>query len=101
MKAVIIGCGRVGAGLADELDRAAVGVDEAEAAAQGRRLARAVRAEQAKTLAAMDREIEAADDFVGAVGLAQAGDAQDNVAQDHVAHYGLNPDALTTGPHFA
>ena len=42
---------------------------------------------------------EAAHDFVSTVALAQALDAQyDVVASDHS---GLNPDAVTTGPHFA
>ena len=67
--------------LADHLDRAAIGFDEPEAAAQRGRLARAVRPEQAEALAAADLERQAADDLVVAVALAQAGDAQDDVAR--------------------
>src|SRR6185312_14019600 len=63
--------------LADELDRAGIGLDQAEAAAQRRRLARAVRSEQREAFAAMDRERQPADDFLVAVALAQPVDAQD------------------------
>ena len=62
--------------LADELDRAAVGIDQAEAAAQRRRLARAVGAEQREALAAPDRERQAAHDLELAVALAQVLHAQ-------------------------
>ena len=65
-----------GTGWPDHLDRAAVRVDEAEAAAQRRRLARAVRPEQAEALAATDRERQPAHDLLRAVALAQALHAQ-------------------------
>ncbi len=67
-------------GQAEHLDRAAIGIDEAEAAAQRRRLAGAVGAEKAEAFAAADLEIEAADDLVVAVALAKSRDAQDDVA---------------------
>src|SRR5579864_1638966 len=63
--------------LPDELDCAAVGIDQAEAAAQRRRLARAIGPEQREAFAAMDRERQSADDFLVAVALAQCVDAQD------------------------
>ncbi len=64
---------------ADHLDRAAIGIDEAEAAAQRRRLAGAVRAEKTEALAAADREREATDDFIVAVALDETRDPQDDI----------------------
>ena len=64
-------------GLAAERDRAAVGVDEAEAAAQRRGLARAVRPEQREALAAPDVEGQSAHDLLAAVALHQSLDRQD------------------------
>ena len=64
--------------VAHQLDRAAVGIDEAEAEPQRRRLAGAVRPEQAEALAARDREVRAGDDLGVAVALAQPSrDTQD------------------------
>ena len=70
--------------LADHLDRAAVGIDESEAAAQRRRFARAVGPEQAEALAAADRERQSAHDLLAAVALAQAVDGEDDVVGDPV-----------------
>jgi hypothetical protein len=67
--------------LADHRDVAAVRLDEAEAAAQRRRLARAVGAEQAEAIAPLDGEREPAHDLVVAVALAQAVDLQDHVVR--------------------
>ena len=71
--------GRLGHRLADELDRAAVRLDQAEAAAQRRRLACAVRSEQSEAFAAADLERQAAHDFLRAVALAQSLDAQHRI----------------------
>ena len=62
------------------LDRAAVGIDEPEAATKRRRLAGAVGAEETEALAAADLEVEPADDLVVAVAFAQSCDAQDDFA---------------------
>ena len=69
----------------DHLDRAAVRVDEAEAAAQGRRLAGAVGAEQAEAFATADLEGKAPDDLVFAVALAEVRNAQDDFVATHTA----------------
>ncbi len=57
--------------LSDQHDLAGIGLGEAEATAQGRRLAGAVRAEQRVTRAASNRERQAVDDRDAAVVLAQ------------------------------
>src|SRR5882672_1152428 len=61
-------------GALHQLDRAPVGLDQAEAQPQRRGLARAVRAEQPEALARRDREAHARDDLLAAVGLAQPAD---------------------------
>ena len=65
--------------LADHLDLSAVGIDEPETAAERRRLARAVRPEEAEAFAAADLERKPADDFVVAIELAKSLDAQHDV----------------------
>jgi hypothetical protein len=65
---------------ADELDRAAVGIDEAEAASQRRRLARAVGAEQPEAFAAADVERQPAHDLVAAIALDEPLDGQHPIA---------------------
>src|SRR5947207_15570705 len=61
--------------LPDHFQRAAVRVDQPEAAAKRCRLACAVRSEETEALAAADFERQAADDFVVAVAFAQPVDA--------------------------
>ena len=72
--------GGLGHALADHLDRAAIGIDEPEAAAKRRGLARAVGAEQREAFAAPDLEGEPAHDLVRAVELAEPRDPQHDVA---------------------
>ena len=106
---------RPGHRLADHLDRSTIGFDQAEAAAQRSRLAGAVRAEQAETLAAANGKRQAPDDFLIAVTLAQPFDTQDDVGRaraggtrgcrrryrDRVVHSAVKPVAFTIGPHLA
>src|SRR5206468_9125816 len=63
----------------EDLDRATIGIDETEAAAERGRLPGAVGSEQAEAFAAADLERQSADDFVIAVALAEIRDAQDDV----------------------
>src|SRR5206468_2589970 len=63
----------------ENLDRAAIGIDETEAAAECGRLPGAVGSEQAEAFAAADLERQSADDFVIPVALAKIRDAQDDV----------------------
>jgi hypothetical protein len=59
---------------AEHLDRAVVAVPVALEDLDGRRLARAVRAEQPEDLAVLDREVDPAERLVIAVGLREAAD---------------------------
>jgi hypothetical protein len=58
--------------MAEHADAAAVGAGQAETQSQGRGLARAIGTEQAETFAGLQREVNAAHDFLAAVGLAQS-----------------------------
>src|SRR5437764_3240081 len=111
--------------LADHFERAAVRLDQSEAAAKRRCLAGAVRSEQSEAFPAANGERQAANDFahvfIPAVALAQSIDAQNDVVEraplctardivglSRIVHSGLGgiysavkPDALTTGSHFA
>ena len=68
-------------GLAEELDVASIRIGEAEAEAQRRGLAGAVRTEEPEALARRDVEIDAAHDFQRAIALAQPDRAHDAHAQ--------------------
>ena len=61
---------------AEHLDLARVGLGQALADLDGRRLAGAVRAEQAEALAGLDVEVDPVDGHDVLVGLAKAADAQ-------------------------
>jgi hypothetical protein len=69
------------AALADHPDRTAVRLDQAEAAAQRRRLAGAVRAQQSEAFAPPDLERQPAHHFLRTVALAQAFDAQHRIGE--------------------
>src|SRR5205814_7234260 len=76
--------------LTDERYRTCIRIGESEAAAQCRRLAGAVGAEESEAFAATDREVEAAQNFVAAVGLAQALHREHHPVRDtHRAHMPL------------
>ena len=76
---------------ADELDRAAVRLNEAEAAAQRRGLPGAVRPKQSEAFAAVDRKRQAAHDLLRAVPLPQSLYAQHRIGDRSRSFCAANP----------
>ena len=91
---------RLGHGPANHLDRAAVRIDQPEAAAQRRRLAGAVGSQQAEAFAAPNVERQATHDLVFAVAFAQIVDAQNDIAISgtHLVAPKGRPEARITRP---
>src|ERR1700681_2664370 len=73
--------------LADQRNRARIGVGQPETTTPGRRLARAVGPEETEALAATDRKIEAAHHLVVAIEFSQSDDGKNNrVGRAHLFH---------------